>query len=570
MKRIGLGLTLLALLALATTAQANGIIQGTVLKTNGLPVFPCKIHVFLRGTTTAVTVSPDTTLPNGHYSFGIADGRYDLSFRPVLGTHTFQGLLQDQRVQANTITSNITLPLGQYCSGRVVDKNGAGVPSTDLRFKNGAATPNNVQDNGTNPDGTFNALVDAGTWTVEIIPANSDQKAPVEYLSQDLTVDLNLGNVVVQDGFVLTCSVTDSNLFPITNASVIARSPTTRVRMFTPVNNTTATGVATIVLPVGTYDVSAIPPPGTTSLATTTQYDWVVSANATLPNFALPPGRNMTAHVVAAGTLANVVNADIDVDFMSPPTFPRIETPNDFTDALGNFTVIVPSGTERLTINPVVASKLLPIRLDNIVVGASGANLGTLTCQQGHWIDVTLVAEGTGVPIQGGNIDLINKATLVPLITIDDVTGANGTTRIVSDNSLYTLRVAPPSAAYDTAVVATFRTLQDTAVTVVMPRHGVAGVGPGVAGRLRFASPWPNPSRNAVQFAFSGTGEGELAIVDVQGRRVATPWRGALDGSRAASWPARDESGRAVPDGIYFAILTAGGERSVHRIVVAN
>src|SRR5262249_14965370 len=151
---------------------------------NGQPVWPCDLDVTNRDTGQPVAVTSDSTLPDGHYNMVLPDGRYNLLFKPKIGTHTFQGFLQDQRVQGNTITSNITLPTGTYAIGKVVDKNGAGVPFTDLRFKDSAGnTPNNVQDNGTNADGTFNALVDPGTWTVEIIPANSNHKVPVEFLS---------------------------------------------------------------------------------------------------------------------------------------------------------------------------------------------------------------------------------------------------------------------------------------------------------------------------------------------------------------------------------------------------
>src|SRR5262249_46236263 len=200
MKRIAIGLTLLVL---ATSAGANGI-QGNVLKTNGLPVWPCDIDITNRDTGQPVIVTSDSTLPNGHYDLVLPDGRYNLLFKPRIGQHVFQGFLQDQRVQANTITSNITLAMGQYALGKVVDKNGAGVPCAATRSRAALGSPpNQVQDNGTNADGTFNTLVTAGTYTVEIIPANADHKAPVDFPSQNLTVDDNLGNVLVQDGWVL-------------------------------------------------------------------------------------------------------------------------------------------------------------------------------------------------------------------------------------------------------------------------------------------------------------------------------------------------------------------------------
>ena len=94
------------------------------------------------------------------------------------------------------------------------------------------------------------------------------------------------------------------------------------------------------------------------------------------------------------------------------------------------------------------------------------------------------------------------------------------------------------------------------------------GVGASLAGGLRLANPWPSPARGTVHFSFSGTGEGELSIVDVLGRRVATPWRGVIGQDESAAWSTRDEA--AFPSGVYFAILRSGIERSVRRVVIAN
>ncbi len=562
---------LIACLAAASPAAAIGI-SGNVINTNGQPVWPCNINVVNRQTGVLVPLTNDSTLTNGDYAFTLPNGRYDLTFKPKIGTHIFQGELLDQRVNNNTLIGNLVLPFGKYLSGKVVGTDALGVATTNIRFKTPAGlTPTNVQDDGTNPDGTFNALVDANVWSVDFIPANAVHKAPREILGVDLSVgDVVLGNVVVQDGVVFTCSVTDASLFPIANASVTARTVPGHNKMFTPINNTSGAGVVTIVLPAGTYDVTANQPPGTTSIyATATQYNVVPTVDATLPNFALPPARMISAHVVAAGTATAVFNADIDVDKMLPPTFPRFETPNDFTDFFGDFLVPVATGLYRVTINPPVATRLLPVRINNVAIGTTALNMGTISCPQGHWLDLTVVAQGTGVPVGGANLDLLNVVTQARPILNGAVTAANGFARIVVDQGLYVIKVAPPNANYDTAYV-TCRTLADTAMTVVMPRKGVLAVGGPAASALRLASPWPNPARASVNFAFAGKGAGELSILDVTGRRVALPWQGEMSGEQTARWDGHDDAGRGVPNGIYFAHLVVNGERSTRRIVIAH
>lgn len=565
----------LFLLLIAGNAAATGV-QGNVFTGFGSPAFPCDIDVINRQTGAIVTGIADSTLANGDFNLVLPNGRYDVLFKPRIGSHIFQGQLLDQRVNNNIIGASVFLPVGKYIKGKVVGTDNVGLATTNLRPRTAAnLPPTNVQDDGTNLDGTFNTLVDPGVWDLQVVPANASHKVPRIIEGIDISAgDVDLGNVVVQDGSIITCSITDPTLFPLAGAKLTVRTVPGRNKVFVPFNNTTPAGVVTAVLPIGSsFDFIAEPPPGFTSTyATLTQYGVVVgAADVTLPNFALPPGRPLSAHVVDGSTLATVFNADIDVDKWLPSTYPRVETPGDFTDAFGNFTVTVASGQYRLTINPPVATKLLPGRINNFAVGTAGLNMGTIALQKGHWLDVHVIEEGTGLPLAGVNLDLDNLETGAKLITVGDITDATGFARLVSDNAFYKLKAIPSSAAHDTAwSLGGIRTLNDTSITLVMPRKGVLGVGGPQASALRLATPWPNPTHAGVNFAFAGRGAGRIDIVDVTGRLVATPWQGELAGEQTARWTGQDDQGRSVPNGIYFARLQAGSEHSVRRIVIAH
>ncbi len=87
---------------------------------------------------------------------------------------------------------------------------------------------------------------------------------------------------------------------------------------------------------------------------------------------------------------------------------------------------------------------------------------------------------------------------------------------------------------------------------------------------LSFASPSPNPSRGGVRFAFTlpRAGAARLAIYGAGGTRVRMLAQGALAaGAHERLWDARDERGRRVPPGVYYARLDAEG-RSLKRAVV--
>lgn len=86
-------------------------------------------------------------------------------------------------------------------------------------------------------------------------------------------------------------------------------------------------------------------------------------------------------------------------------------------------------------------------------------------------------------------------------------------------------------------------------------------------------APSPNPFRDATRLAFAvpaGGGEGEVAVFDVSGRRVATLARGPFaEGALALTWDGRDAAGARVRAGMYFVrahIAGAEWTRSVLRV----
>ncbi|HMB68254.1 MAG TPA: FlgD immunoglobulin-like domain containing protein, partial [bacterium] len=88
---------------------------------------------------------------------------------------------------------------------------------------------------------------------------------------------------------------------------------------------------------------------------------------------------------------------------------------------------------------------------------------------------------------------------------------------------------------------------------------------------LRLGAPRPNPVAGAcaIPFALPRGGSARMEVFDVAGRRVATLLDGPVEaGARVTGWDARDHSGRAVANGVYFVRLRAGGESAATRVLV--
>jgi hypothetical protein len=90
-------------------------------------------------------------------------------------------------------------------------------------------------------------------------------------------------------------------------------------------------------------------------------------------------------------------------------------------------------------------------------------------------------------------------------------------------------------------------------------------------GPFALFAPRPNPARGPVTltFALPECGPVDLRVYDASGRRVQTLIEGEMDaGEHVARWSGRDEHGRRVATGIYFARLSSRNQGSVRKIIL--
>jgi hypothetical protein len=117
---------------------------------------------------------------------------------------------------------------------------------------------------------------------------------------------------------------------------------------------------------------------------------------------------------------------------------------------------------------------------------------------------------------------------------------------------------------------------QSEAVRGIEPsRLCLPGEEPEGTTHFAFLPVLPNPARGVAVFRFeresaglaaAGGGRAEIAVHDVRGRRVRVLAAGP-EATGLVTWDGRDQAGRRVPDGVYFARFAADGRTATQRFV---
>jgi len=107
--------------------------------------------------------------------------------------------------------------------------------------------------------------------------------------------------------------------------------------------------------------------------------------------------------------------------------------------------------------------------------------------------------------------------------------------------------------------------------STLLPSGTVDVPGAALPRAVFLAPPAPNPAHGAttLRFGLPRAARIELTLYDQQGRRVRSLLAGTLPaGERTLTWDGRDESGRALPAGLYFVRLATEGCAFVSRLAV--
>jgi hypothetical protein len=337
---------------------------------------------------------------------------------------------------------------GAILSGRVTD--GAnGVFDANINvFDSGNGSQIATSADHTDANGFFAFVVPTGRFDLHVIPPLASRLVPTEVLRVQVNADTNIGTVVVQSGFIVSGTVLDSGGFPLAACDIDVILSIDGTTLFTPGDNTDATGFVDVVIPPGTYDI-AIDPDPTTFLVAQVLPGIVVSSDTSFGTVQLQDGFAVSGTVRGPSNVA-VVGADIDARDTFTGASVRLLLDN--TDTLGNFSVIVPPGFFDISVQPTVASRRVPVRVLDVDTHAD-VNIGIVNVVAGVQVSGAVTASGSpqalididaysstddSVPIQGDRTDANGLyASIVPSGTDDlsvDVPSALGFKHILMEN----------------------------------------------------------------------------------------------------------------------------------------
>ncbi len=200
-----------------------------------------------------------------------------------------------------------------------------------------------------------------------------------------------------------------------------------------------ANGLFFITVAAGRYDFAFLPPGATLAARQFTSMQ--VTGTLNLGNVVLQPGFALSGRLIDAAS-APVLGGNIDV--VDQATQTTIYTPNDGTDALGNFLVVVPAGTYAVRMRPATGALLVAEERERVTV-TGAVSLGTITLRAGILLSGTVIDNVTSLPVSGVDIDVEDGVTGEEFVTPGDDTNGSGAWSVVVAPGMLHVSFDPPA-----------------------------------------------------------------------------------------------------------------------------
>jgi len=424
---------------------------------------------------------PVTTGALGTFTIaGLANNSYDVEYLPAQGA-PWAAREIETTVSGITNVGDIVLEPGADIIGVALTEGGLPIASCNLNVYAQDGTKLFTPYDNTNALGQFAVTVPLGTWDLRVQPPVGSTM--VSTTLEDIAVagPTPIGNVTLRTGYLVTGSVGDAvTTVPIGNTRFKVWDAITGERFVIPNDTTNVFGQFSFLLPYGIADFEVIPPAGNTHVGKQ-MFGVIVVGPTAMGSIGLQSGVTVSGNVTANG--GSLAGADIDV-LNADGT--KVFTAFDNTDAGGNFSVVVPTGSGMIVrVEPVASTGLVGATTAPLNIAAN-TNVGTINLASGVAVSGNVM--GQGAPEFDAALNFVDTATGVELITITDHTDVAGnyTTYVPPGNYDVTVVTADGSLSKDATqnVTITGAATVDFTLSLKLARtqvtsYGIPTLGPG-------------------------------------------------------------------------------------------
>ncbi len=396
----------------AQCTPSSWVISGVVVDSNGQGVGGVDIDITQLSTGQPMALSQDFTLADGSFSLAICQsvpsGFFDITFQAPATVPFFDRTLQTVTLSGSTNLGAIQLADAGIISGRVVTELGQPLELVDLDFFipiSGQAVP--FSGDTTDAAGEFLVKVSTLFWDVRFVADPSSSSIPlVPVMLSDLALFtiVDVGDVVLRNGYTLTGTVLDMGGSPVVAGDIDVRDPITGEKILTPGDNTNGSGIFSVLVPAGDFQLEIDPPQGSTLVSILTPISIAVGGT-TLGVLTLPDGFSVFGEVINSSGQSV---PETDLDFYISATGVEIPTAHDNANSSGVFSVQVVPDTYDIAFRPKFSSGAAPLVIEVVNV-SSNVDLGSVVVPDGFAITGTVLAGVT--PVGEVEITLTDSTT---------------------------------------------------------------------------------------------------------------------------------------------------------------
>ncbi len=416
-------------------------ISGTVIEeASGLPVRNVDLDAIDLCTGRKVATAHDNTDINGVFSIYVPSGTYLITFDPpacsTLAAERRSGVVVD----VDTNLGDIPLLDGVPVTGRVLDPGGQPVERARLKFyiAGGGGRQEAARDR-TAIDGTFEIRVPLETYNINVEPPQGADLLLERLAGVEIIGPTDLGDITLTAGFPVSGRLVDEGGNGVENVNINAVESASRAVVRLANDSSEPDGTFRVVVSAGTYDFQ-YKPPACSGLAPDSQDNVTVSAATTLPDKTLVVGVHAMGRVVdqAAAGVANV-----DLDFMIAGTGKKIYTPNDLSDAAGNYDVLLPPDSYDIDYIPAAGVPLRPAHRygESLLVDRT---LPDTVLPPGVLVSGTVVDSRDLSPVSGTRVEFYAPGSASPDFTPHNRTHGDGSYTVSVDAGTWDLLYTPP------------------------------------------------------------------------------------------------------------------------------